>query len=473
MSLSRRLPPAGRPFVDTNTGKIDPQWYLFLKLFFSTSLISFGSDGIVVADSGAFLARSVVATSSKVSITNGAGIAGNIGVDIDQTQLTLAESQITNLITDLAAKQPVDADLTAIAALTTTSFGRSFLELANSSAGRTLLGLVIGTDVQAYNTNLAAISGLTSAADKFPYFTGAGTANVATITTAARTVLDDTTVSAMVDTLGGASSSGTGGLVRVTNAALVTPNLGTPSAITLTNGAGLLEAGLTLADNTTNNASTSNHGFLKKLDNTATNFMNGQGNWASPTVTGAALTKTDDTNVTATLGGSPTTALVNASSITLGWTGTLSKTRGGNGVAAQPAFGAYDSGGTTCAANGYTKINLATEEFDTDNYFTTSKFTPLIAGKYQVNWCVFLNSANVITTNQYFSILYKNGAAYKIGSCWSALASACCSTGSAIIDMNGSTDYIELYFYNANAATTVATLTGQPYTYMNAAWICP
>lgn len=48
--------------------------------------------------------------------------------------------------------------------------------------------------------------------------------------------------------------------------------------------------------------------------------------------TGAALTKTDDTNVTLTLGGSPSTALVNAASLTLGWTGVLSGTRGGTGV---------------------------------------------------------------------------------------------------------------------------------------------
>lgn len=48
--------------------------------------------------------------------------------------------------------------------------------------------------------------------------------------------------------------------------------------------------------------------------------------------TGAALTKVDDTNVTLTLGGSPTTALINASSLTLGWTGTLGGSRGGTGV---------------------------------------------------------------------------------------------------------------------------------------------
>jgi hypothetical protein len=48
--------------------------------------------------------------------------------------------------------------------------------------------------------------------------------------------------------------------------------------------------------------------------------------------TGAALTKTDDTNVTLTLAGSPTTALVNAASLTLGWTGQLAVTRGGTGL---------------------------------------------------------------------------------------------------------------------------------------------
>lgn len=47
----------------------------------------------------------------------------------------------------------------------------------------------------------------------------------------------------------------------------------------------------------------------------------------------AALTKADDTNVTLTLGGTPTTALLRAVSLTLGWTGQLSVARGGTGNA--------------------------------------------------------------------------------------------------------------------------------------------
>jgi len=74
------------------------------------------------------------------------------------------------------------------------------------------------------------------------------------------------------------------------NPTLTSAQLGTPDSGTLTNCTGLPEAGLTLADNTTNNASTSNHGFLKKLSNVSTEFMNGQGNWATPASSGGAWT---------------------------------------------------------------------------------------------------------------------------------------------------------------------------------------
>ena len=49
-------------------------------------------------------------------------------------------------------------------------------------------------------------------------------------------------------------------------------------------------------------------------------------------ITGAALTKVDDTNVTLTLGGTPATALLRAASLTLGWTGQLAVSRGGTGT---------------------------------------------------------------------------------------------------------------------------------------------
>lgn len=56
--------------------------------------------------------------------------------------------------------QGYDSDLAAISALTTTGYGRSVLELANAAASRALFGVVIGTDVQAYDADLAAIAAL-------------------------------------------------------------------------------------------------------------------------------------------------------------------------------------------------------------------------------------------------------------------------------------------------------------------------
>lgn len=55
----------------------------------------------------------------------------------------------------------------------------------------------------------------------------AWTLDTSVVTAAAKTVLDDATVAAMVDTLGGAPATGTGGIVRATSPVLTTPNIGT------------------------------------------------------------------------------------------------------------------------------------------------------------------------------------------------------------------------------------------------------
>lgn len=100
-------------------------------------------------------------------------------------------------------------------------------------------------------------------------------------------------------------------------------------------------------------------------------FGNNTGSPASPSYNSAnALTKSDDTNVTLTLGGTPATSLLKAVSLTLGWTGQLSIARGGTGASTQTAaFNALSpltTKGDLIVHNGTNNIRIAV---GANNYF--------------------------------------------------------------------------------------------------------
>ncbi len=103
-------------------------------------------------------------------------------------------------------------------------------DVANASSARSNLGLAIGTHVQAYSASLAAISALTSAANKLAYFTGSGTAALTDITSAGRALLDDASAAEQRTTLGLAAVAASGSAADITTGTMASARLGSGTA---------------------------------------------------------------------------------------------------------------------------------------------------------------------------------------------------------------------------------------------------
>lgn len=94
-----------------------------------------------------------------------------------------------------------DLKISELAAVTDLLSGDA-LPLARSSESKKITGANFLAGLLALMPDLAAVEGLTSVADRLAYFTGANAASLATLTSAARSLLDDSDASAMLSTLG-------------------------------------------------------------------------------------------------------------------------------------------------------------------------------------------------------------------------------------------------------------------------------
>ena len=129
----------------------------------------------------------------------------------------------------------------------------------------------------------------------------------------------------------------------------------------------------------------------------------------------------------------------NSSQITLKSGATLTNFPANTG-----SFQAYRDSSQSVSADTWTKIQLNAEEYDTDNYFdatTNYRYTPQVAGKY----FIYGQTRSSVALTAHYSAIYKNGSkihqAHQDGSVGSEVPIY------STVDMNGSTDYVELYAY--------------------------
>ena len=164
------------------------------------------------------------------------------------------------------------------------------------------------------------------------------------------------------------------------------------------------------------------------------------------TVSGTSTLQVGSTNTsTITLGVSGDTINV-PSGVTIANSGTAT----GFGGANTPAFHAYKSSSDNSVTdNTYVKVTLESELLDSDGAWdvSTSKFTPQVAGKYLIMGAVYLYAGSTGTLRNSYTLIYKNGSevGYARNNFQANDISASHVTFQAVVDMNGSTDYVELY----------------------------
>jgi hypothetical protein len=157
--------------------------------------------------------------------------------------------------------------------------------------------------------------------------------------------------------------------------------------------------------------------------------------------------------------------------ISLSGSATVFITAAAEDISQGPAFSAYNSIATSIPNTTNTKLENSNVEFDTASCYDAStnyRFTPNVAGHYIVTGGFTINGTSGVSTVH----IYKNGTVFKTGSQIDNNISYNQATVSAIVYLNGSTDYIELWGYQGSGGTLTAYTGGTPnYGYFQAALI--
>lgn len=185
-------------------------WVISMAAIVSSTLPSQTSNnGKVLGTNGtsaSWVATLAPANNLSELTASAATVRTNLGLVIG-TNVQAYDAGLLSIagLTTAADKMIYTTALDTYAVTTLSSFARTLLDDADAAAMKTTLGVVIGTNVQAYHANLAALAGLTLAADKLAYGSGAGTLSLTDLSAFARTILDDANAGAVRSTVGAAA----------------------------------------------------------------------------------------------------------------------------------------------------------------------------------------------------------------------------------------------------------------------------
>lgn len=163
--------------------------------------------------------------------------------------------------------------------------------------------------------------------------------------------------------------------------------------------------------------------------------------------------------IPATAGAVNSTYLAGGAALANIGSGGVTQTYLGTNVAGNgPAFSAYKTSNQSFSSNTWTKVTLPFEDYDTNNNFdstTNYRFTPTVAGYYQINCNGYFTSGG---SDNYLQ-LYKNGTSFGYYININASINNITLAFSNLFYMNGSSDYLELFVYS-NAASPVVSSSG-------------